>query len=599
MISSSIPANTIINRAKVELYNGSTLVENCTCSDRISNFDIERVGESGKFFGFGIIHKLNIQLIDLNRDLDIAKGYKIKVAVGDVTGRYDYPYPTFYVSDVLRNETDNSLSVVAYDKLHDSTLHMINELGLVSTRPYTISEYVTTAANYIGISDINLNGYAEFNLSYENGANFDTDAEGNIVSTVTIRNLFTYASEATQTIYYLDSSDSLIFRRLSGSSAVDYNISKEEYFTLETGTALVLEGICNVTELGDNVQAGTGNIQYVRENPFWNLRADINTLVDNALANVTGLSINPFVCQEWNGNHRLEIGDKITLELEDGSKVTSYLLDDVISFGGVLAETTQWSDEAQKDETESNSTSITEVVNKTFAKVDKVNKEITLLATETETKIEDLTETVNTRVSEINVTLEGINQKVTNVETVNSEQTTKIGQLEVKDDEITAKVSSVESTANGNASAISALQINANNISASVSSLQSNTQAQIESLDNSIEAIHQEASLKMTSDQVNIAIESALDNGVDKVVTSLKNYKFDDHGLNISSSDSVVNTTITEDGMIIEKEGVDVLTATNTGVNAIDLHATTFLRIGNNTYFSDWQGNRVGCFWNS
>ena len=57
MITSNIPTNTIINRAKVELYNGSTLIANCTCSDRLSNFDIERVGESGKFFGFGIIVK--------------------------------------------------------------------------------------------------------------------------------------------------------------------------------------------------------------------------------------------------------------------------------------------------------------------------------------------------------------------------------------------------------------------------------------------------------------------------------------------------------------------------------------------------------------
>ena len=538
MITSNIPANTIINRAKVELYNGSTLIANCTCSDRLSNFDIERVGESGKFFGFGIIHKLNLQLIDLNRDLDIAKGYKIKVAVGDVTGRYDYPYPTFYVNDVLRNETDNSLSVVAYDKLHDSTLHTIEELGFVSTRenqPYTISEYVTTAANYIGISVINLNGYAEFDLSYEFGANFDTDAEGNVVSDDTIRNLFTYASEATQTIYYLDSSDSLIFRRLSGSSAVDYNISKEEYFTLETGTALVLTGICNVTELGDNVQ-------YVRDNPFWNLRTDINTLVNNALANVTGLRINPFVCQEWNGNHRLEIGDKITLELEDGSKVTSYLLDDVVSFDGVLAETTQWSDEAQKDETESNSTSITEVVNKTFAKVDKVNKEIDLLATQTDTKIKDLTETVNTSTSQIRQDI--------------------------------------------------------NSINLSVSNLQTATQSSIDNLSVQYTSLLQETQLKVDAESVNIIVENRIDQGVDKVVTTQNSYRFDDSGLNISKSDSNIKTNIDHNGLSIYRNNEEVLTADNQGVKAEDLHATTYLIIGNNAYLSDWNGDRVGCFWN-
>lgn len=600
MIQSNVPNNTLINRAKVELYDGSTLIANCTCSDRLTGFDIQRVGEVGKFFGFGVIHKLNLQLIDLDRNLQVIKGNTVQVALGDINNNFDYPYPTFIVSDVTRDENNNSISVVAYDKLYESTLHTIKELNIDA--PYTIESFVRACTNLIGINSLSIdtNANNSFQRVYSEGANFDLDEGGNFSGDETIRQLLTYVAEATQTIYFMDSANSLKFYRLTRDSEPEYNMSKDEYFTLETGPQAVLTGICNVTELGDNVLVGneTGIVQYIRENPFYNNRPDISVLLNDALANVNGLVSTPFVAQDWNGNHRLEFGDKISIELEDGSIVQSFIVDDVISFDGVLAESTQWY-VPSSEELDSKPATISEVINQTFARVDKVNKNIQLLTTETETKIEDLTETVNTKVSEINITLDGINQKVTNVETVNNEQATKIGELEVKDNEITAKVSSVESKADGNTTAISALQINTNSISASVSSLQSNTQSQIESLDNSIEAIHQEASLKMTSDQVNIAIESALDGGVDKVVTSLKNYRFDDQGLNISSSDSVVNTTITEDGMTIEKQGVDVLTATNTGVKALKLHSDEFLEIGNNTYFSDWKGNRVGCFWNN
>lgn len=40
--------------ARVELYNGSTLVESYTNKDKLKELTIERIGEKAKFFGFGI-----------------------------------------------------------------------------------------------------------------------------------------------------------------------------------------------------------------------------------------------------------------------------------------------------------------------------------------------------------------------------------------------------------------------------------------------------------------------------------------------------------------------------------------------------------------
>ena len=48
--------------------------------------------------------------------------------------------------------------------------------------------------------------------------------------------------------------------------------------------------------------------------------------------------------------------------------------------------------------------------------------------------------------------------------------------------------------------------------------------------------------------------------------------------------------------MRIKKNSQEVLTVNNQGVKAQDLHAYTFLIIGDNSRLED-RGNRTGCFW--
>lgn len=57
-----------------------------------------------------------------------------------------------------------------------------------------------------------------------------------------------------------------------------------------------------------------------------------------------------------------------------------------------------------------------------------------------------------------------------------------------------------------------------------------------------------------------------------------------------------MSTTITEDGMKVYKNNGAVLTANSNGVDAKNLHATTYLIIGDNSRFEDYS-NRTGCFW--
>ena len=58
-----------------------------------------------------------------------------------------------------------------------------------------------------------------------------------------------------------------------------------------------------------------------------------------------------------------------------------------------------------------------------------------------------------------------------------------------------------------------------------------------------------------------------------------------------------MNTMITEDGMTVYRDNTAMLTANSKGVVAIDLHAKTYLWVGDNSRFENYNSNRTGCFW--
>lgn len=522
MLTSIVPESSSISavRAKVDIYNGATLVKTCTCEDFLQDFSLYREGDTSKFFGFGVVHRIVITFLDTKRELNINKGYHFNVDLGNGT-IFDSPFASFYVAEVEREEKSNDLVCTAYDILQFTNNLLISEITL--TAPYTLRDVVNTIAEYLGIEVLGLD--ETFDLSFPEGANFAGDE--------TLREILNDVAEATQTIYYMNNENKLVFKRLDKTGEPVLTVEKKDYYELTTQTSRILSNICNVTELGDNVYSGddTGVTQYVRDNPFWANRTDLGSLLNAAVARVAGTSITQLDC-EWVGNYLLEIGDKVEFETEDGNLVYTYVLDDTIDFVGYLNQITSWEFTQEDGVTAANPTTIGEKLNQTFARVDKINKEITLMVSDVE---------------------------------------------EAK-------------------SITSALQVRTGEISASVKSLENKTDSSLNAVDNTISALAKEVNLKVSSDAVNISIAKALDEGVDKVKTSSKNYTFDDNGLNISSSDSEFNTTVDEDGMRIYKGSTEVLTANNRGVTATDLHARTFLIIGENSRLED-RGNRTACFW--
>lgn len=509
--------------AKVELYNGSTLAATYTSNDALKSIDIERVGEDSKFFGFGVASKYNIKLLDKERALNISTANSFKIYLGTIS--HEMSFATAHVTEVHRDEITNELSITAYDILNNTKSVTFAELELAA--PYTIKGVAEAIGAKIGATGT-ITGLSTFDTEYTDGANFE--------GTETLEEALRAIAEATQTIYFINSADALVFKRLDKEGAAVKTIDKEKYITLESKTNRRLATVCHATELGDNVSASlaeAGTTQYVRNNPFWDLREDIADLVDAALAAVGGLTINQFDC-EWRGDFALEAGDKIALVTKDNDIVISYLLNDTLSYNGALSERTAWQ-YTDSEETESNPTTLGEAIKLTYARVDKANKQIEILASEI-----DANGSTN---NSIQVDLDGINATVQKIEKLTSEA------LENMNEDINTLIKTVET--------------------------------------------------KVTPEEMTIAIRNELENGVAKVETET-GFKFDKDGLTISKTGSEMATTIDEDGMTITQDGEERLVANNEGVIAYDLHAKTYLIVGENSRFEDYEKDgemRTGCFW--
>ena len=162
-----------------------------------------------------------------------------------------------------------------------------------------------------------------------------------------------------------------------------------------------------------------------------------------------------------------------------------------------------------------------------------------------------------------------------------------------------SELSTIRSETKTISETVASLQLGSDSINASVKSLEQTVKETSEGLANDISIIQDQVNLAMTSDDVKIEIEKNLINGVNKVSTTT-GYTFNENGLNISKSDSEMKTQITEDGMKIYKNDEIMLTANNQGVDAKNLHATTYLIIGGNSRMEDFIENgskRTAIFW--
>lgn len=505
------PARTIYSR--VELYEGSTLMNTFAHRDSLKSWTIERAGNTSKIFGYGICQKLKVEILDKERTLNLVKGQRLEVSVG-VGCDYIYPFPVFFIDEISRDENTNMLTVTAYDALNEASKHLVNEISVFSNS-YTIETFIAACAAVLGMPIKHENMEEEcFCTKYPAGANF-TGKE-------TIRTALDAAAEATQTIYYMSHDWELVFKRLDVVGEPVLTIDKSKYFSLKSESNIVLNAITHIDDLETAVKAEDASIkgitQFIRNNPFWDLRDDMDNLIHKALAAVKGLSVNQFNCS-WRGNFLVEIGDKIGLVTKDNKVVHSYLLNDAMTYDGGFRATTQWKfSESETEQVTTTPATIGETVRQTYAKVDKANKRIELFA-------DDITNLV------------------------------------IESSKISANVAEMNDKMTG--------------------------------LSKKVEAV-------ITPEDVQIEIQTALASGSITDITTTTGFTFNKDGLTVSKNDTEMTTTISEDGMIVYRGTDPLLTADHEGVNAMNLHATTYLFIGAHSLLQDYDlsGNqRTGCFW--
>lgn len=165
-------------------------------------------------------------------------------------------------------------------------------------------------------------------------------------------------------------------------------------------------------------------------------------------------------------------------------------------------------------------------------------------------------------------------------------------------EEANAAANRAQATANANAETISALQMNTDGISASVERVQTNLDAAVNSLNREVVSLKSRVDAVITPQDVSIQIKKEIaENGTTKVTTTTG--KLDETGLTIEKSGSQMKTQITETGMEVFRGSTSVLAAKNSGVDAQNLHATTYLIVGSGTgrvRFEDYGTERTACF---
>ena len=85
--------------------------------------------------------------------------------------------------------------------------------------------------------------------------------------------------------------------------------------------------------------------------------------------------------------------------------------------------------------------------------------------------------------------------------------------------------------------------------------------------------------LSRTVSDVSIKVNQIKENGVEQVKTTT-GYTFDINGLTISKSGEQMENIINNKGMYVIRSGEKILTADHEGVDAVNLHAKTYLIIG-------------------
>lgn len=386
----------------------------------LMDFEIEKTGE-GKFFGYGVGQKITVKVRDKDGVYNPTQGQIMRPFIDGISIG-----PEFYVKDIKRDENTNQLTLIGYDALEKAAGYQLSDLE----EPYTdYAELIRSIGAILNFSDtIHDQGM------FENAFTDNMNANGS----ETLREILDDIAEATQTIYYLNYNNAIVFKELRSDMMPNYTVGKSQYFTLKSEPARRLAAIVSVNELGDNAgwSNGEGETQYVRDNVFWTLNADLRNVIETAVANAAGLTIVPYDCS-WRGNYLVEIGDRLMIDGKDGSFQT-FLINDKLTFNGGLKQKSSFVYEAE-EKTAHNPTSLGEALKQTYAKVDKANKQIEMVVSDV-SETQSAIAALQLNEKSITATVEGL-QKTAETTTGEIETLTQKVSTQITQDQVSFAIS--------------------------------------------------------------------------------------------------------------------------------------------------------------
>lgn len=121
----------------------------------------------------------------------------------------------------------------------------------------------------------------------------------------------------------------------------------------------------------------------------------------------------------------------------------------------------------------------------------------------------------------------------------------------------------------------------------------------IKEVSDAVSTIQNEVDMKLDAEGLSVVVKEEISKGVERVETTT-GYVFDSEGLNISKQGYEISNQLTHEGMYVKKNGDEILVADKDGVDATNLHATTYLIVGNGngrSRFEDYGTDRTACFW--
>lgn len=542
-----------------------------TNKDYIKSIEIQRTGEDNKFFGFGIAQSIKLVLVN-EGGRNIKKGYFLLPKIGN---RY---FTAFKIDEVVFDKVTKETTITGHDLIQEFNNHTISDIywnmegesGFTAYNPSTVLVLIEdlVSIKFFGGTGFTFGGaahpYTWDNAHIESLDFVIPDYGLNLSGTETCREVANAAAEMLGIIYFMEgaSYESIdspaeneweiytnVFCCRATYNSINRAITIEdtEMFSIEMDeTCYFANNIYSVTELGDNYKAGTYERpnaidHYLRENPLINHRDDAPALLDALQEATGGAQATKFICEYRSFTDpigEVEISSGM-LKWDDylnrfiwfkfkgatDIKQCSHIWNETLTYDGGLRSKIWTNLEVQKAETEANPTSLGDVLKTTYARVDKANQNITLLASDIE----------------------------------------------------------------GNSSKISSLELTTSEISATVSKTSSD-----------VEGLTEKVNMAMTAEDVKIAVSTQLGEGVNAIRTET-GFTFDNEGLTISKTGSEMTTQVTEDGMTVYRDNTEVLVANNQGVVARNLHAETYLIVGDNSRFEDYVSatgeSRTGCFW--